>query len=398
VPRARILVFNQYYAPAFESTAQLLTQLCESLADDFDVTIVTGVVEGAEPSRHVVKGVEVHRVWSTSFPRRRLSLRGVNYLSYVGSSLWAGMTEQRPDLVVCMSDPPFVPAFARLAARRFGVPYVAIVQDVFPEIAVELGRLSNPAVVRTMDAVVSVGLRGAARVVAIGETMQRRLVEKGVDASKIVVIRNWVDADQLAPAVKDNEWSREHGLADKFVVMHSGNVGYAQNLDMLVRASTYLRDLEDVRFVIIGSGAKKLELMALAGRLDTPNVVFLPYQDPHVLPLSLSTGDIHFVGLAERLSGYIVPSRMNGVLSVGRPVLVAAERDSEIVSVVESSGAGITIPAGRAELLAAAIRDAHDGKYDLDDMGRRGRAYVEREIDRRVATDRYRQLVEELVS
>jgi colanic acid biosynthesis glycosyl transferase WcaI len=138
--------------------------------------------------------------------------------------------------------------------------------------------------------------------------------------------------------------------------------------------------------------------MALAERLDTSNVTFLPYQDPEVLPLSLSTGDIHFVGLAERLSGYIVPSRMNGVLSVGRPVLVAAERDSEIVSVVESSGAGITIPAGRAELLAAAIRDAHDGKYDLDDMGRRGRAYVEREIDRRVAIERYRQLVEELVS
>src|SRR4051794_674870 len=75
VPRARILVFNQYYSPAFESTAQLLTQLCESLADDYDVTVVTGVVEGAEPSRHEVNGVKVHRVWSTSFPRRRLSLR-----------------------------------------------------------------------------------------------------------------------------------------------------------------------------------------------------------------------------------------------------------------------------------------------------------------------------------
>jgi colanic acid biosynthesis glycosyl transferase WcaI len=337
-------------------------------------------------------------VWSTSFPRRRLSLRGINYLSYVGSSLWAGVTEVKPDLIICMSDPPFMPAFARIVAQRFRVPYIAIVQDVFPEIAVELGRLSNPAVVRTLDAVVSAGLRGAARVVAIGETMQRRLVEKGVESAKVGVIRNWVDADHLVPATKDNEWSRAQGLADKFVVMHSGNVGYAQNLDLLVRASTFLRDLDDVRFVIIGNGAKKLELMALAERLDATNVIFMPYQDREVLPLSLSAGDIHFVGLALRLSGYIVPSRMNGVLSVSRPVLVAAERDSEIVSVVETSGAGITIPAGRAELLAAAIRDSHEGKYDLAEMGRRGRAYVEREIDRPVAMQRYRELVREVLS
>jgi glycosyltransferase involved in cell wall biosynthesis len=398
VSRPRVLVFNQYYSPAFESTAQLLTQLCESLAAEYDIAVVTGVVEGAGPSRDTVNGVEVHRVWSTSFPRRRLSLRGINYLSYVGSSLWAGVTEQKPDLILCMSDPPFMPGFARVVAQRFRVPYVAIVQDVFPEIAVELGRLSNPVIVRTLDSVVSMGLRGAARVVAIGETMRQRLVEKGVEPARIVVIRNWVDADQLVPADKDNAWSREHDLADKFVVMHSGNVGYAQNLDLLVRASTFLRDLDNVRFVIIGNGAKKLELMALAERLDADNIIFMPYQDKEVLPLSLSTGDIHFVGLARRLSGYIVPSRMNGVLSVARPVLVAAERDSEIVSVVETSDAGVTIPAGRAELLAGAIRDAYEGKYDLAEMGRRGRKYVEQEIDRPVAIQRYRELVHELLS
>src|SRR4051794_22090156 len=125
VRRPRILVFNQYYAPAFESTAQLLTQLCESLEPDYDVTVVTGVVPGAGPARDVINGVDVHRVWSTSFPRRRLSLRGANYLSYVGSSLWGGVTERKPDLILCMSDPPFMPAFARIVGRRFRSPYVA---------------------------------------------------------------------------------------------------------------------------------------------------------------------------------------------------------------------------------------------------------------------------------
>lgn len=395
--RRRILIFNQYYAPAVESTAQLLTQLCEALAEEYEVTVVTGVVEGTSPGRETVNGVEVVRVFSTAFERRRLSLRATNYFTYVMSSLWVGSAREEADLVLCMSDPPFVSAFARLAALRLRVPYVAIVQDVFPEIAVELGRLSNPVVIRLLNSLVGFGLRRATKVVAIGETMRKRLVEKGVGAERVVVIPNWIDAAEITPQPKDNAWSREHGLADSFVVMHSGNVGYAQDLEVLVRSATFLRDLDDLKIVIIGSGAKKLELMALAARLDAPSVLFLPYQPREMLSLSLSTADVHFVALGKGLSGYIVPSRLNGVLSVGRPVIVAADEDSEIVTVVASADCGIAIPPGRPEILAAVIRDARAQKHDLAAMGENGRAYVDRELDSSVSIARYRDLLADLI-
>jgi colanic acid biosynthesis glycosyl transferase WcaI len=337
------------------------------------------------------------RVWSTAFERRRLSRRAANYVTYVGSSLRSGLTERKPDAVLCMSDPPFVAAFALAAARRYRVPYIAVIQDVFPEIAVELGRLRNPLVVRGLDLLVRVGLRRADRVVAIGETMRRRLVEKGIGERNVVVIPNWADATELTPQPKQNAWAQEHGLADKFVVMHSGNVGHAQNLEVLIRAATFLRDLPDIRFVVIGSGARQAELVELAARLETDQVEFLPYQEREVLSESLSTGDLHFIGLAHGLAGYVVPSRMNGVLSVGRPVIVAADRDSEIVRVVEESGAGLAIPPGRPELLAAAIRAAYEGRHDLASMGLAGRAYVERTIDRPVAVERYRELIADVI-
>jgi putative colanic acid biosynthesis glycosyltransferase WcaI len=398
MPRRRILVFNQYYAPAFESTAQLLTQLCEALAEDYEVSVITGVTEGAGPGREVRGGVDVLRVFSTTFERRRLSRRATNYLTYVASSLREGLTRRRPDLIVSMSDPPFVPAFAFVAARRFRVPYVSIVQDVFPEIAVELGRLQNPALVRALRLVVGLGLRHANRVVAIGETMKARLITKGVAPERIVVIRNWVDTDELVPGSKDNDWSRKHGLEDKFVVMHSGNVGYAQNLDVLVRAATFLRDLDDICFVVIGSGARKPELVELRDRLAADQVIFLPYQPREVLSQSLASADVHFIGLVEGLSGFVVPSRMNGVLSVGRPVIVAADPESEIVHVVEDARCGVAIEPGRPDLLARAIREAREGTHDLAAMGRNGRAYVEKEISRSVAVDRYRKLIAELLS
>src|SRR5205823_4364140 len=127
-------------------------------------------------------------------------------------------------------------------------------------------------------------------------------------------------------------------------------------------------------------------------------VCFLPYQPRDVLPDSLSAAHLHVVGLARGLSGYIVPSRFYGVLSVGRPVIVAADADTETAQVAESSGAGIVVPPGRPELLAAAIRAAYDGQLDLEEMGRLGRSYVVREADRSVAMSRYRALLSELVA
>ncbi len=207
-----------------------------------------------------------------------------------------------------------------------------------------------------------------------------------------------MDTEELVPGPKDNQWSREHQLADKFVVMHSGNVGHAQNLDVLVRAATFMRDLDDVRFVVIGSGARQAELVELRDRLGADQVLFLPYQPREVLSQSLASADLHFIGLVQGLSGFVVPSRMNGVLSVGRPVIVAADRESEIVHVVEAARCGITIDPGRPDLLARAIREAREGAHDLAAMGRNGRAYVETEISRSVAVDRYRELIQELLA
>ena len=223
--------------------------------------------------------------------------------------------------------------------------------------------------------------------------MRERLEQKGAPAERLRVIPNWVDSTVLTPQPRDNEWAREHGLDDRFVVMHSGNVGYAQNLDALVRAATFLRDLDRLTIAIVGEGSRRAPLMELAELLETESVYFLQYQPREVLPQSLSAADVHVVGLARGLSGYVVPSRLYGIMAVGRPVIVAAEPSSETAQLVERVGCGVVIPPGRPELLAEEIRRTHDGLLDLDELGRRGREYVTAEADRSVAVRRYRDLL-----
>jgi colanic acid biosynthesis glycosyl transferase WcaI len=396
--KPRLLVLNQYYWPGVEATAQLLTDLCDALADEVDIKVVTGVLHGHEdePRRAFHKGVEIVRVPSTSFERSRLFARASNYVTYLSTALLHGLRGPRPDVVLCMTDPPIVADIALLVARRYRAPLVVISQDVFPEIAVQLKRLENPIVMRLLRSLVSLYLRRADRIVAIGDTMRRRLEEKGAPSERVRVIPNWVDTERLAPRERVNWWAQKRHVDDKFVVMHSGNVGHAQDLDSLVRAATFLRDLDDLAIYIIGTGARHTELTALADLLEVDQVTFLYYQARDVLADSLSAADIHVVGLAQGLAGYVVPSRLYGILAVARPVIVAADAESETAQVVERVGCGIVVPPGRPELLARAIRDAHDGKYDLAAMGARGREWVEREADRSVAVGRYRELLREL--
>ncbi|HEX5448838.1 MAG TPA: glycosyltransferase family 4 protein [Gaiellaceae bacterium] len=397
--RPRLLVLNQYYWPGVEATANLLTQLAEALADEYDVTVITGAVKDDLPAREVRNGVTIVRTQSTVYDRAQLSRRALNYLTYVLGMFRHAFAEPRPDVVLCMTDPPFVGAIALIVARRFRRPLVVISQDVFPEIAVELGRLTNPALVGVLRLLVSVYLRRADRIVAIGETMRARLIAKGAPPDRVSVIANWVDTAAITPQAKDNPWSRARKLDRRFVVMHSGNVGHAQDLDSLVRAMTYLRDMDDLRAVVIGRGARHAELVELAERLEVDDAIeFMNYQRRDELGFSLSAADLHVVGLAEGLAGYAVPSRLYGILSAARPVLVSADDESETARIVREVGCGVVVPPGRPDAIAAVIRDAHAGKLALDEMGKRGREWVVAESDVHVATERYRNLLREVRS
>jgi colanic acid biosynthesis glycosyl transferase WcaI len=392
--RPRLLLLNQYYWPGVEATANLLTDLAEDLASEFEITVLTGELHGHEglPRHECRNGVEIVRLPSLAFERSRLSRRALNYVTFLVTALGRGLVGRRPDLVICMTDPPIVGDVALLVARRFRVPLLVVSEDVFPEIAVELKRLESRVLIGTLRQLVRLYLKRTDRIVAIGETMRERLIEKGAAADRIDVIPNWVDTTVLRPQERDNEWAREQGLTGKFVVMHSGNVGHAQSLETLVLAATFLRDLEDLQIVIVGFGARHATMMALAERVEA-DIRFLPYQPRDVLSQSLSSADVHFVGLAPGLSGYVVPSRLYGIMAVARPMIVAADATSEVSKVVSDVGCGVVLQPARPELVAEAIRSLRERRQELPELGAKGRRYVEAEADRRVAYERYRAVI-----
>ena len=397
----RILVLNQYFHPDRSATSQLLTELCEDLAEHHDVFVVTGRpsynAAGSTGSRGLVSRewhgrVRVARVWSTAFDRSHMGRRLTNYGTFLASSVAGAFAVRRPDVVVALTDPPPVGLIGALTAQLRGVPFVLVTKDIFPDVAIELGALRNPAAIRGLRFMRSTLFDSADRLVSIGRDMDRRLIAHGVPAWKIETIHDWSDGASVAPLDAPSSLRTELGWHDRFVVMHSGNVGLSQDLPTMLDAAEILRGRSDTLFAIVGDGASKAALVRSAADRRLDNVVFLPLQDKAALSASLGAADVHLVGLRAGLAGYIVPSKVYGILAAGKPFIAAVERGSEPDLIVREHGCGVRVEPGDAEALAGAVLEMQDA--DLVSMGKRGREALETRFDRTIASRAYLDLLE----
>ncbi|MGE0039646.1 MAG: glycosyltransferase family 4 protein [Vicinamibacterales bacterium] len=374
----RVAFFNRSYWPDTGATGQLLTELAEDLAavHGWEVTVVTGhshQADGRRPAREVRHGVTIVRAAGTTFAPRRFAGRAANYLSYFASACLVAARLPRQDVVVAMTDPPIIGLVA-LAVRGRG-RFVFYCQDIFPEVAVLLEDFRSPVVDWLLERLNRFIVGRADRIVALGETMKRRLVEgKGADPSRIAVVANWADTRAIEPAPRRNAFSAAHGLDDRFVVLHAGNIGMGQNLDVVIEAAARLADRPDILFLFIGDGNRRPRLEAEVAARGLTNVRFLPFQPRADLRWTYATADVCLVSLKPGLAGYIVPSKLYPILAAGRPYVAAVEAESEVAALTGQQGCGMLVPPGDAAALADAVRRLAGDEALRATMGQRARA------------------------
>jgi glycosyltransferase involved in cell wall biosynthesis len=360
-----IAFFNRSFYPDNAATGQLLTDLCEDLVrlHGCRVSVVTGPpllparadgrTRGASAGLEMYRGVEIHRVKGTRFDKKRFPGRAANYVSYFLSACWAGLRLDRPDVVVALTDPPIIGLAAWLAGTRFRAPLVMSFRDLFPEVAALLEDFHSDTINAALQRVNRFLCRRARLIVALGETMQRRLIEdKGAAPEKTIIIPDWADTTAIVPGSKHNRFAEAHGLADKFVVMHSGNIGLSQNLETIVDAAALLRGMPDIEVVFVGEGVKKADLQARAAALSLTNVTFLPFTPRDGLTESFASADVFIISLRPGLAGYIVPSKLYGILAAGRPYVAAVEDGCEVAAITRRHDCGRLATPGDPRSLA----------------------------------------------
>lgn len=401
--RARILFLNRSYWPDSQATGQLLTELCEDLSALFDVSVIAGFPPAAAdrrkcPQREMRRGVAIRRVWSTRFGKRTLLLRAVDFMSYMFSATWVALTARRPDVIVVETDPPLLCLLAPWLRRRHANRSIVYLQDIYPEVAVALGKFREGRLTGWLRRRLLAVYRQADAVIVLSRDMRQFLIDLGVAAEKIAVLPNWADTATIVPRKSDNRFREELNADDRLVAMYSGNLGLCQDLDVVIDAAERLRDRPEILFVLVGRGASRARLESRVAQRGLHNVRFVDFQPRQYLAESLSAADVHLVPLDGRVTSYLMPSKIYGILASGTASLVVAPGSCELAQIVEHEQVGQVVEPGNAEALADALVWCSEQRAELEMMGQRARSLAERCYSRTLATERFAGLLQATLS
>ena len=328
----RVLMIVPYYAPDLGPSAPLFTMLSiELVRRGHPVTVIAAAphypsgrvpeaYRGARIRRSFERGVEVVRVPVPSMNRSNLAQRILQYACYQFGATWAGLYQ--PYDVVLAANPAlwvWLP-FATLAVAR-RKPAIFTVHDVYPDVGVTLGVFRHKPVIATVAWMERFCLDHALAVRILSESFRPGLRALGVPDSKMALIYDWVDTDLVRPLPRDNGFAREQNLADKFVVLYAGNIGFSQGLEHVLTAAQLLGEHRDLQFVIVGDGAGREHLGHRAQEMGLTNVRFLPFQPRPRLPEVLATADVSLVTLQHGIGSGSLPSKTFSIFASGRPLL-----------------------------------------------------------------------------
>ena len=406
----RLLVITPHLEPDTAPTGVVVSRIVSELcAAGHEVHVVTSLpwyrehrVEGDWRGRLVRRGwagdASVVRLTPFAGDKASLASRALGFVAFSGAAALAGVAARGPfDAVMALSPPLTLGTAGWLAAVRHRCPLVLNVQDVFPDVAIDVGALTSPRAIGLFRWLERLCYRRATAVTVLSEDLAANVGAKVPEGrTRIEVIPNFVDTTAIVPADRDTPYRREHGLGDRTVVMYAGNLGHSQSLDLLVEAARRHRDRDDLAYVVNGGGVAAADLRREAA--DLPNLTVVDYQPAARVPEVLASADVHVVPLKRGLAASSVPSKTYAALAAGRPLLASIDEGSEVARVVEESGAGLAVPPDDPEAFVAAVEELVDDPERRRAMGDRGRAWAERCASPASAAEAYARLFAELGS
>jgi glycosyltransferase involved in cell wall biosynthesis len=414
----KILYVSQYFPPEMGAPAARAAELSRHwAAAGHQVTVLTGFPNhptGIVPPeyrrqfRRLVAhertgGANVVRTWLLPFPNRNAYKRMLNYSSFCASAATTGLFLPRPDVVIATSPQLLVALSGWWLARCKGVPFVFEVRDLWPESLAAVGMGSNNSLLhRALGKIAGFLYTRADRVVVVTPAFENYLVQHWrVPREKISVIENGVETRMFAPDSSTAELAtglrRDLSLEGKFVVSYIGTMGMAHGLETIIAAATQLRDTDpEIAFLMLGAGADKDRIAALARERGLDNMRFVDQQPREKIPAYICASDVCLVLLKKTdLFKTVIPTKMLEFMSCARPVILGV--DGQARSILEEARGGLVIEPENSDALVNAIRRlAADRKMDRE-LGANGRDYVVRNFSRQQTATKYIRVLERLL-
>lgn len=405
-----VLVVCPHFRPDVAPTGEVMTSIVEHLAArGHRLHVLTALPwyrnhridddwRGSWSRTETTEWGAITRLHPFPTDKSNIPARAAAFGGFTALAALSGMKPQfRPDVVLAMS-PPLVIGMAGVAlARRWHVPLVFNIQDVFPDVAIEVGAITGPRVIKAARWLERTLYRQSDAVTVLSEDLRLNLAAKlaGHRPERVRVIPNFVDTGVVRPGPHENDYRQQFGLEGKTVVMYAGNLGYSQPVELLIDSARALRDVPELMVVVNGGGSARADLIARAEGLD--NVRFVPMQPKERLAEVLAAADVHTILLRPGLARSSVPSKLYSILAAGRPCVAAVDPDTEVTRTLAAADAGVAVGPDDGTALTAALRSLVANPAERSRLGLNGRAWVEQWLSPSAVAEAYEDLFTELV-
>lgn len=383
---ARLTIVSQYHPPDFAATGQFVADLSRRLAERGLQNLVLTGQPGYAFSREQADRIEFHpnrcirRTAMSRFWPERIRGRVVNSLLFCLRTLLRLLRQgRRGDLLLFTTEPAYLPIVGWLTHLLTRAPYVVLVYDLYPDIAVSLGVVkSDSLIVKLWSLLQSQALAASNEIVVLSTTMQSHLRSHYPHVeTPITVIPSWADPELITSLARiDNPFAQDQGLGHHFVVLYSGNQGRCHDLNTLIDTAERLRDYSDILFLIVGAGAQHKSLVQRVFEVNLQNVRFLPYQEAEQLPALLACADLAIVSLLEAAEGQVAPSKLYGHLAAACPIAAICAPHSYLRTELARADCGSAFSSGNSEGLARFILNLAADPELAKRLGRSGRRYL----------------------
>ena len=401
----RVLMINQVFYPDVAATAQHGHDLAQYLvANGHQVTAITsrsfyGAKGASLPRNETVDGIEIRRVGQSFFGKSSIIARVADFVYFYMAATIKAITLPKHDVVICFTTPPFLGVAGWLLRLLKGTKCVNWVMDLFPDLPVVCGVVKeNSLRTRFLEHLNRWCMRRANVNVVLGRCMRDRVIAKGIDPEKVRMIGVWSDQEEVSPIDPEHNHYREQwAIGDRMLVMYSGNYGLGHDVYTFLNAALELKDDDRIRFAFVGGGKKKGQVEEFVREHQLEKTCTLaPFQPRAQLDELLSAGDIHLASLLEGNEGIMVPSKLFGILAVGRPALFIGSDRSEIARVIAENDCGSTIRQGDSDELVRVILRYADHPEERRAAGERARQALIREHSTTIRCKAWLDLLEEI--
>ncbi len=400
----RILYLHQFYAganaPGPEQPRELVRTLAsrghrvEVVACDFNAynEQTEAPEEWTDPSGGSVR---VHRLPAPRGLRANLRRRFSTYTGFAWSAYRFARTMPPPQVVMATIQPLFTGYAALRLARRWRVPFLLELRDLWPD-----ALLAKGAIARWQAALLEVMARkiyrGADRLVSLTPGIRRELLNKGLPRSRIDIFPNGHRARAFAGAAASREAvRREFGWGDSFVAVYAGTHTEVTAVDVMVLAAARLLDRPKIRIDLFGTGQSKQAAIDLAQRFGLRNIHFHDPVPKSRIPQILAGADVALMTLFQSpLIHIYFENKLIDYMGAGKPILAAMGGLQS--RLIEREHAGRVVPSLDHEGLARLIREAAADPKSLVPLGAAGHAYIRTHLAQEVILDRYASVLEAL--